>query len=133
VRRARQSSCGDDPLKLDPAVILGLRQGLLTLLASDAELMAGALVARDWRPGELSEPRRRTERCWALLDAIGWDGAPAQLELDEDEHGQATREACVAIVPLLEEWLAETPAEDPRVAARVAVLATLRDLGARLA
>jgi hypothetical protein len=120
-------------LKLDPAIVPGLRQGLLTLLASDAELMAGALVTRDWRPRELAEPRKRTERCWALLDAIGWEGVPAELELDDEAHALTIREACVAIVPLLEEWLAETPADDPRVAARVAALAALRDLEARLA
>jgi hypothetical protein len=120
-------------LRLDSAIIPSLRQGLLTLLASDAELMAGALVTRDWQPRELAEPRRRTERCWALLDALGWEGVPAELELGEDEHALTTREACVAIVPLLEEWLAETPADDPRVASRVAALAALRDLQARLA
>jgi hypothetical protein len=119
-------------LKLDPAIIPSLRQGLLTLLASDAELMAGVLVTRDWQPRELAEPRRRTERSWALLDAIGWDGAPQQIEL-EDVHARATRDACVAIVPLLEEWLAETAADDPRVATRVAALAALRELEARLA
>jgi hypothetical protein len=131
-RRARQSSRGDDLLTLDPAIIPELRQGLFTLLASDAELMAGALVTSDWDPRELSEPRERTERCWALLDAIGWDGAPVELELREGEHAETAREACAAIAPLLEEWLAETPADDPRVAPRVAALAALRDLEARL-
>lgn len=94
--------------------------------------MAGALVTRDWQPRELAEPRRRTERCWALLDTIGWDGAPRGLDLDDDEHARTAKEACVAIVPLLEEWLAETPADDERVATRVGALAALRDLQARL-
>jgi hypothetical protein len=120
-------------LRLDPAIIPSLRQGLLTLLAGDAELMAGALVTRDWQPRELAKPRKRTERCWALLDAIGWDGVPVELELREDEHAQTAKEACAAIAPLLEEWLAETPADDARVAPRVAALAALRDLEARLA
>jgi hypothetical protein len=119
-------------LRLDPTIIPGLRQGLLTLLATDAELMAGALVTRDWHPHELAEPRRRTERCWALLDAIGWDGDAVEFELHEDEHAVTIKEACVAIVPLLEEWLAETPPSDQRVASRVAALAALRELEARL-
>jgi len=120
-------------LRLDPAIVPGLRQGLLTLLAADAELMAGALVTRDWRAHEIAEPRARTERCWSLLDAIGWDGPPPDGELDADEHGATMREACAAIVPLFEAWLAETPPEDPRVASRVAVVEGLRDLAARLA
>jgi hypothetical protein len=117
-------------LRLDPAIIPGLREGLLTLLAADAETTAGALVARDWRPHEIALARARTERCWALLDAIGWDGAAIALEVDPEQHGATIGEACVAIVPLLEGWLAETPAEDPRVAARLAALAGLRELAA---
>ena len=120
-------------MKLDPAIVPGLRQGLLTLLAADAELMAGALVTRDWRPREIAEPRARTERCWSLLDTIGWDGRPLALEVEADEHGPTAAEACAVIVPLLEGWLAETPAEDPRVPSRLAVLAGLRDLAAKLA
>jgi hypothetical protein len=119
-------------VRLDPALIPGLRQGLLTLLAADAELMAGALVTRDWRPRDIAVPRARTERCWSLLDTIGWDGDPAELELD-DEHALTIEEACAAIVPLLEGWLAETPPEDPRVAPRLTVLAALRELAAALA
>jgi hypothetical protein len=131
-------------LKLDPAIVPALRQGLLTLLAADAELMAGALVTRDWQPHEIAGPRERTERCWALLDAIGWDGARSApepdpdvdgvaVELDPAVHGVTVEEACAAIVPLLEGWLAETPGEDPRVAARAGVLAGLRELAATLA
>jgi hypothetical protein len=118
-------------LKLDPAIVPALRQGLLTLLAADAELMAGALVTRDWQPHEIAGPRERTERCWSLLDAIGWDGAPPALELDTEVHGATVGEACATIVPLLEGWLAETPGEDPRVASRTGVLADLRELAAR--
>lgn len=117
-------------MRLDPATIPGLRQGLLTLLAADAETTAGALVTRDWRPHEIALPRARTERCWALLDAIGWDGAAAALEVDAGQHGATIAEACAAIVPLLEGWLAETPAEDPRVAGRRAALEGLRELAA---
>jgi hypothetical protein len=119
-------------VRLDPAIIPGLRQGLLTLLAADAELMAGALVTRDWRPHEIAAPRARTERCWSLLDAIGWDGQPLGLDLDAGAHGETVREACTAIVPLLEGWLAETPGDDPRVAPRLAVLKGLRELAATL-
>jgi hypothetical protein len=117
-------------VRLDPAIIPGLRQGLVTLLAADAELMAGALVTRDWRAHEITGPRARTERCWSLLDVIGWGGAASSLEIDSEEHGPTIVEACGAIVPLLECWLAETPAEDPRVAARVDVLEALRELAA---
>jgi hypothetical protein len=120
-------------VRLDPAIIPGLRQGLLTLLAADAELMAGALVTRDWRPQEIAAPRARTERCWALLDAVGWDGSPKALDVDADDHGETVREACAVIVPLLEGWLAETPGDDPRVAPRLAVLTGLRELSATLA
>ena len=120
-------------MKLDSAIVPGLRQGLLTLLASDAELMAGVLVTRDWELHEIAEPRARTERCWALLDAIGWEGPATAIELDAGEHGETIGEACAAIVPLLEGWLAETPAEDPRVASRIALLEGLRDLAATLA
>jgi hypothetical protein len=117
-------------VRLDPAIIPGLRQGLVTLLAADAELMAGALVTRDWRAHEIAGPRARTERCWSLLDAIGWDDSARSLEIDSEEHRLTVVEACGAIVPLLEGWLAETPAEDPRVAARIAVLPALRELAA---
>lgn len=117
-------------MRLDPAIIPGLRQGLVTLLAADAELMAGALVTRDWRAHEIAEPRARTERCWSLLDVIGWDGAANSLEIDSEEHGSTIVEACGAIVPLLEDLLAETPTDDPRVATRIALLAALRELAA---
>jgi hypothetical protein len=117
-------------LRLDPVIVPGLRQGLLTLLAADAETTAGALVTRDWRPHEIAVPRARTERCWALLDAIGWDGAAKALEVDAEQHGATIGEACAAIVPLLEGWLAETPAEDPRVAERIGALEGLRELAA---
>ncbi len=117
-------------MRLDPALIPGLRQGLLTLLAADAEAMAGTLVTPDWQMHEIATPRARMERCWALLDAIGWTGAPAALELDPAWHGATIGEACEAIVPLLEEWVAETAAEDPRVAAQVAALEGLRELAA---
>jgi len=117
-------------LRLDPAIIPGLRQGLLTLLAADAETTAGALVTRDWRRHEIALPRARMERSWALLDAIGWDGAATTLEVDAEQHGATINEACAAIVPLLEGWLAETPADDPRVPARLTALAGLRELAA---
>jgi hypothetical protein len=117
-------------LRLDQVIISGLRQGLLTLLAADAETTAGALVTRDWRPHEIALPRARTERCWALLDAIGWDGAARALEVDSEQHGATIGEACAAIVPLLEGWLEETPADDPRVAARLIALEGLRELAA---
>jgi hypothetical protein len=117
-------------LRLDPVTIPGLRQGLSTLLAADAETTAGALVTRDWRPQEIAVPRARMERCWALLDVIGWAGAVAALEVDAEQHGVTIGEACAAIVPLLEGWLAETPAEDPRVAARITALDGLRELAA---
>jgi hypothetical protein len=117
-------------LRLDPATIPGLRQGLLTLLAADAETMAGALVTRDWQADEIATPRARMERCWALLDAIGWTGATVPIEVDAARHGGTIGEACAAIVPLLEEWVTETPAEDPRVAVRVAALEGLRELAA---
>jgi len=117
-------------LRLDQTIIAGLRQGLLTLLAADAETMSGALVTRDWQVQEIAAPRARTERCWALLDAIGWAGAAVTLELDAEQHRATVGEACAAIVPLLEGWLAETPAEDPRVPARLAVLESLRELAA---
>lgn len=110
--------------------IPGLRQGLLTLLTADAETMAGALVTPDWQAHEVATPRARMERCWALLDEIGWDGAPAPLEVDAARHGATIREACTAIVPLLEGWVAETPAEDPRVATQLAALEGLRELAA---
>ena len=117
-------------MRLDPAIIPDLRQGLVTLLAADAEMMAGALVTRDWHGHEIAGLRARTERCWALLDAIGWDGSATSLEIGSEEHGPTVVEACGAIVPLLEGWLAETPSEDPRVAATVAVLGALRELAA---
>jgi hypothetical protein len=117
-------------VRLDSAIIPSLRQGLVTLLAADAELMAGALVTRDWRVHEIAASRVRTERCWSLLDAIGWDGAAVSLAIDADEHRPTVSEACSAIIPLLEGWLAETPAEDPRVGARIAVLEALRELAA---
>jgi hypothetical protein len=117
-------------LKLDVAVVPGVRQGLLTLLAADAETMAGALVTRDWRVHEIAGPRARMERCWALLDEIGWSGAPETLELDAGKHGGTLGEACAVIVPLLEGWVAETPPDDPRVAARAAALDGLRELAA---
>lgn len=117
-------------MRLDPAIIPGVRQGLLTLLAADAETLAGTLVTRDWQAHEIATPRARMERCWALLDAIGRAGAAAELELDAEKHGATVGEACAAIVPLLEEWVAETPAEDPRVPARVAALEGLRKLAA---
>lgn len=120
-------------MRLDPAIIPDLRQGLLTLLAADAELMAGALVTRDWRPQEIAGPRARTERCWALLDSIGWEGPPATLDVDADQHRETVREACAAIMPLLEGWLSETPQDDHRVARRLAVLTGLRELAAMLA
>ncbi len=116
-------------MRLDPAIISGLRQGLLTLLAADAETLAGTLVTRDWQAHEVAKPRARMERCWALLDAIGRAGAAAP-ELDTDQHGATIGEACAAIVPLLEGWLTETPADDPRVPARVAALEGLRELAA---
>lgn len=111
-------------------IIPGLRQGLLTLLAADAETMAGALVTPDWRAHEIATPRARMERCWAVLDAIGWDGAPVPLEVDAARHGATIGEASAAIVPLLEGWVAETPAEDPRVAPQLAALEGLRELAA---
>jgi hypothetical protein len=117
-------------LRLDPTIIPGLREGLLMLLAADAEATAGALVTRDWRPREIALPRARMERCWALLDTIGWDGAAVALEVDGEQHDATIGEACAAIVPLLEGWLEETPAEDPRVAARVVALDGLRKLAA---
>jgi hypothetical protein len=117
-------------LKIEAATVPGVRQGLLTLLAADAETMAGALVTRDWRAHEIAAPRARMERCWALLDTIGWSGAAAPLEVDLEHHGATIGEACAAIVPLLEGWVAETPADDPRVAARVAALEELRELAA---
>jgi hypothetical protein len=117
-------------LRLDPAIISGLRQGLLTLLAADAETLAGTLVTRDWQAHEVAKPRARMERCWALLDAIGQAGAAAALELDAEKHGATIGEACAAIVPLLEGWLTETPADDPRVPARVDALEGLRELAA---
>jgi hypothetical protein len=117
-------------LRLDPVIISGLREGLLMLLAADAETTAGALVTRDWRPHEIARQRARMERCWALLDAIGWDGAARALEVDGEQHDTTIGEACAAIVPLLEGWLAETPAEDPRVPARLAALKGLRELAA---
>jgi hypothetical protein len=117
-------------LRLDPAIISGLRQGLLTLLAADAETMAGALVTRDWRADEIAGPRARTERCWALLDEIGWAGDPVVLEVATEKHGATLGEACAAIVPLLEGWVAETPPDDPRVASRVAAVERLRELAA---
>jgi hypothetical protein len=117
-------------LRLDPAIISGLRQGLLTLLAADAETLAGTLVTRDWQAHEVAKPRARMERCWALLDAIGRAGAAEALELDAEKHGATIGEACAAIVPLLEGWLTETPADDPRVPARVAALEGLRELAA---
>jgi hypothetical protein len=120
-------------LRLDEMIVPCLREGLLTLLAADAELMAGALVTRDWRAHEIAQPRARTERCWSLLDSIGWHGDPATLVVGAREHGATIREACAAIVPLLEGWLTETPPEDPRVVSRIAVLDGLRDLAATLA
>jgi hypothetical protein len=117
-------------VRLDSATIPGLRQGLLTLLTADAETMAAALVTPDWQAQEVATPRARMERCWALLDAIGWGGAAAALEVDAEHHGATIGEACAAIVPLLEGWLAETPADDPRVAARLTALEGLRELAA---
>jgi hypothetical protein len=117
-------------LRLDPAIVPGLRQGLLTLLAADAEAIAGTLVTPDWHAREIATPRARMERCWALLDAIGWSGAAAAVEVDPARHGATIGEACDAIVPLLEEWVAETPAQDPRVAEQVTALDGLRELAA---
>ena len=94
--RGRLSSRCDHALRLDPAIISGLRQGLLTLLAADAETLAGTLVTRDWQAHEVAEPRARMERCWALLDAIGRAGAAAP-ELDTDQHGATIGEACAAM------------------------------------
>lgn len=118
-------------MKLDAAIVPDVRQGLLTLLAADAETMTGTLVTRDWQVHEITAPRARMEQCWALLDVIGWAGGAVALELDSERHGAIVGEACAAIVPLLEGWVAETPAEDPRVAARAAALAALRELAAK--
>jgi hypothetical protein len=70
--------------------------------------------------------RGKLEGAWTLLDAIGWGEDDPVPPINVAEHRDALLDAIAAIVPLLEEWLAETCASDPSQPARRAEIAALR-------
>jgi hypothetical protein len=115
-------------ITIAPLVLPRVREGALTALLDCAEAIDQA--GRD--PGEHQRIRERLQATWRLLDEIRWnsedDRPGVGAQIDTDEHRQALFAATQIMLPLLDGWLQELPAGDPRRPGRQAELNATRKL-----
>jgi hypothetical protein len=115
-----------------PAHAIGrVREGAVRALHDCAE----GIDQAGGDPSAQRRVRHELEGVWRLLDAIGWDAHTpvAGVAIDPARQGEALFAVLGKMLPLLEGWLAEFPAEDPRRPHRRAEIDTLRGLFERLA
>jgi hypothetical protein len=111
--------------------IARVREGAVRALHDCAEGIDQAGGNRDAQ----HRVRRNLEGVWGLLDAIGWGARTpaAGVQVDPARNGEALLTVVSKMLPVLEEWLADFPGDDPRWPHRRAEIDTLRDLRDRLA
>jgi hypothetical protein len=117
---------------IPPEVIARVREGAFSALRDCAE----AIDQAGHDPGAHEQARVRLQGVWRLLDAIGWTSAKDHpvvgVKIDPGEHAQALLATLEPMLPLLEDWLADLPEFDPRLAGKQAEVQAVRDFAARV-
>jgi hypothetical protein len=101
-----------------PALVVPrVREGTYTRVHDLADAMVdGSRRANlDDDPSVLVKIREQLDDTWRLLDAIGWRTAEDRAAVVVySEHMDAVLAAVEEMMPMLAQWLADLPADDPR-------------------